>query len=73
MRITRLWNLALAVVTITAAPLAAQTTLNTSAIGQALGRSGQMQGDVYFMHFWVVGAPEKVAAGLRAAVDVLKK
>lgn len=51
MRITRLCPLALAIVTITAAPLAAQTTLNTSAIDQALGRSGQMQGDVYRVSF----------------------
>ncbi len=36
---------------ITAAPLAAQTTFNTSAIDQALGRPGQMQGDVYRVSF----------------------
>lgn len=35
----------------TAAPLAAQTPLNTSAIDQALGRPGQMQGDVYRVSF----------------------
>lgn len=29
--------------------------------------------ELYFMHFWVVGTPEQVAAGLRAAVDVLKQ
>jgi hypothetical protein len=29
--------------------------------------------ELYFMHFWVVGPPERVADGLRAAVDLLKK
>ena len=28
--------------------------------------------ELYFMHFWVVDTPGKVAAGLRAGVDVLK-
>ena len=29
--------------------------------------------ELYFMHFWAVGTPEKVASGLRAAADLLKK
>jgi hypothetical protein len=29
--------------------------------------------ELYFMHFWVVGTPEKVSAGLRAATELLKK
>ena len=29
--------------------------------------------ELYFMHFWVVGPPDRVAAGLRAAADLLKK
>jgi hypothetical protein len=29
--------------------------------------------ELYFMHFWVVGTPDKVASGLRAAADLLKK
>jgi hypothetical protein len=29
--------------------------------------------ELYFMHFWVVDTPGKVAAGLRAGVDVLKR
>ena len=40
----------LALITFAAAPRA-QGTLNTSAIDQALGRSGQMQGDVYRVSF----------------------
>lgn len=29
--------------------------------------------ELYFMHFWAVGTPDKVASGLRAAADLLKK
>jgi hypothetical protein len=29
--------------------------------------------ELYFMHFWAVGTPDKVASGLRAATDLLKK
>jgi uncharacterized protein DUF1259 len=28
---------------------------------------------LYFMHFWGEGAPERVAAGLKAGLDLLKK
>lgn len=29
--------------------------------------------DLYFMHFWADGSAEKVAKGLRAALDAMKK
>jgi hypothetical protein len=29
--------------------------------------------ELYFMHFWAIGTPDKVASGLRAAADLLKK
>jgi hypothetical protein len=29
--------------------------------------------ELYFMHFWAQGAPDKVAAGLKAALSELKK
>jgi hypothetical protein len=29
--------------------------------------------DLYFMHFWADDSPEKVAKGLRAGLDAMKK
>ena len=29
--------------------------------------------DLYFMHFWVNDSPEKVARGLRAGLDAMKR
>ncbi len=51
MKMHRLLTVSIAALALTAAPLAAQTSLNTSAIDQALGRSGQMQGGVYRVSF----------------------
>src|SRR3954451_682706 len=48
---TRSFFLAALALLLLAAGPSAQGTLNTSAIDQALGRSGQMQGDVYRVSF----------------------
>jgi hypothetical protein len=46
---------------------------------QAIGLKGTVSNGVhgtpelYFMHFWAQGAPDKVAAGLKAAIGELKK
>jgi uncharacterized protein DUF1259 len=49
--------------------------LSTHGIGVRALHNHMIHGtpELYFMHFWGSGAPEKVADGLRAALDLLRK
>ena len=49
--------------------------LSTNGIGVRALHNHMLHGtpELYFMHFWASGTPERVADGLRAALDVINK